>query len=179
MRRPISYGKRTLTEEEQRLWQHVTQGDAPLPEPKAAVAPQAPGRIRINRAMESPRIDISRFPVAAAPVSVGAYAGVDRNTADRFRKGQYPIDATLDLHGMSREKAHMALSGFIHAHCAMGNRCLLVVTGKGTAPGGVLRELLPHWLDEPGLKPFVLALDVAKGHHGGSGAYYILLRRKR
>ncbi|MBY0407454.1 MAG: Smr/MutS family protein, partial [Rickettsiales bacterium] len=44
---------------------------------------------------------------------------------------------------------------------------------------GVLREMLPQWLTEPGLRPLVLAYDTAKPQHGGSGAYYILLRRKR
>jgi DNA-nicking Smr family endonuclease len=111
----------------------------------------------------------------SVPVQKGAYAGIDRNTADRFRKGKYPLDASLDLHGMSREQAHMALSQFVYAHHELGARCLLVITGKGT----VLRELLPNWLDEPRLRPFVLALDEAKQQHGGSGAYYVLLRRKR
>ncbi len=40
---------------------------------------------------------------------ISTYAGIDRNTAERFRKGQYPIDATLDLHGLSRDKAQAAL----------------------------------------------------------------------
>lgn len=110
----------------------------------------------------------------------GQYAGIDRNTAERFRKGNYTIDATLDLHGLSREQAHMALSGFIRAYYSQGARCLLVITGKGYRDGtGVLKELLPHWLDEPGLRPYVLALDTASGKHGGSGAYYILLKRRR
>ena len=115
----------------------------------------------------------------------GAYAGIDRNTAERFRKGESFIDGTIDLHGMSREKAHIALCRFLGAHYERGSRCLLVITGKGSKnqsgemQRGVLREMLPAWLDEPGLRGIVLAFDVAKPKHGGSGAYYVLLRRKR
>ena len=133
------------------------------------------------------------------PLAQGAYANIDRNTAERFRKGDLRIDAAIDLHGMNREKAYMALSGFLRAHYDQGSRCLLAITGKGqkkqpekkaagkemqqeSAQGivqGVLQELLPRWLAEPGLRPMVLVFDVARPKHGGSGAYYILLRRKR
>jgi DNA-nicking Smr family endonuclease len=118
-------------------------------------------------------------------LACGGYAGIDRATAERFRKGDYPIDATLDLHGMSREKAHMMLVTFLTRHFESGARCLLVITGKGKktadshSPVGILRELLPRWLAEPGLKSMILALDVARPKHGGSGAYYLLLRRRR
>ena len=43
-------------------------------------------------------------PQGGAELSCGAYANIDRATSERFRKGDYPIDATLDLHGMNREK---------------------------------------------------------------------------
>ncbi|NBX02866.1 MAG: DNA mismatch repair protein MutS [Alphaproteobacteria bacterium] len=171
-RRPSEIMKRILDEEEMRLWQKAAEDAAPIAA-KKRVLPPSPAKISVR-----PRIwnENVQFPSAHShPVTLGAYAGIDRNTADKFRKGKYPIDAALDLHGMSREQAHMALSGFVHAHYTMGRRCLLVITGKGA----VLQSLLPAWLDEPGLRPFVLALETAALQHGGSGAYYILLRRKR
>lgn len=173
-RSPISYGKRTLTEEENHLWRSVAQGATPLRGDKCFVPKAPPVRVSVRPSFPPERAQY----VPSAPQSalhLGAYAGVDRNTADTFRKGRYPLDASLDLHGMSREQAHMATCQFVHAHYAMGARCLLIITGKGN----VLRELLPAWLNEPGLRPFVLALDHAKQHHGGGGAYYLLLRRKR
>ena len=115
-----------------------------------------------------------------SPLARGSYAGVDANTATRFRKGKYDIDATLDLHGHTREKAHRQLKSFIRSHYARDSRCLLVVTGKGKADApGVLREMLPQWLNEDDVRPMVLAFDHARQQHGGGGAYYILLKRKR
>src|SRR5690606_37704876 len=117
-------------------------------------------------------------PAAASPVAPksktakkdprppvrGQYAGVDANTADRFRKGKYAIDATLDLHGMTREKAHRSLLTFIESHWNRGSRCLLVITGKGLRttgedgqPRGVLREALPEWLAGENMGRMVLA----------------------
>jgi DNA-nicking Smr family endonuclease len=81
---------------------------------------------------------------------------------------------------MTREVAYQALVEFLQRHYARQSRCLLIITGKGSAEtGGVLRAALPRWLDEPGIKSLILALDVARPKHGGSGAYYVLLRRKR
>ena len=131
------------------------------------------------------RSDVPQMPGGMLPaLSLGAYAGVDRRMAQRFKGGELTIDGTMDLHGMSREKAHIAITNFIHEHYTRGSRCLLAITGKGVRKNGenevgVLRELLPIWLAEPGLRPFVLACDTARQKHGGGGAYYILLRRKR
>lgn len=184
--------RRQLSEEEERLWQHVTRNDAPLSADDKRRLPETEKKQHAAPA----RAHREAWPVftqaasALPDLSRGAYAGIDRNTAERFRKGHYPLDGTLDLHGMSREKAHIALGNFLHSHYGRGSRCVLVVTGKGKKQQlqyeaaqdifhGVLREMLPQWLGEPGLRPMVLAFDVASSKHGGSGAYYILLRRKR
>jgi DNA-nicking Smr family endonuclease len=178
-------GKRILTAEEQKLWDYVTRADTRLQAPTYAQEP-APSRTVVQPRNYAREMVFTPHDFSDMPLLSGAYAGIDRNTADTFRKGKYPIDATLDLHGMSREKAHMALMGFVRAHYERGSRCVLVITGKGVrkdvseTPGkGILREMLPVWLAEPGLRPMVLALDQAKQNHGGSGAYYVLLRRKR
>lgn len=178
---PRSKKPRLPTEEEMQLWQVVTRHDAKLPQSGIADIPSP---------VSNPRRFIPLVSHHFAPpmpsftsntqLTLGAYAGIDRNTADRFRKGDYPIDATLDLHGMTREKAHHALTQFIKSHHDHASRCLLVITGKGKSGAiGVLRETLPHWLEEPGIRAMILAYDSAKPKHGGSGAYYILLRRRR
>lgn len=175
MKRPWRHS-RSLSAEEQRMWDYVTRNDTllhgrerqpPKPahsEPQIAVAPQV-----AYRHHAAPIVDA---------LEQGEYAGVDGNTAQRLRRGQYPIDASLDLHGYNREKAHHLLQSFIHGHYARGSRCLLVITGKGAVGGGVLRAQLPQWLNEPDLRPLVLAFDTAR-QHGGSGAFYVLLKRKR
>ncbi len=102
----------------------------------------------------------------------------------RVRRGQVPIDADIDLHGMRQHEARAALSRFILARAARGNRTVLVITGKGlkkTGYGalseqGVLRHLLPRWLNEADLKPFIAGWEVSARHHGGEGAFYVRLR---
>lgn len=174
--------RREVSEEEAALWQRVTQDDHKLQQDRFVEKPVTAFRANVSQ----PRAVMPVMREDFSPLFLGAYAGIDRNTSDRFRKGELAIDGVVDLHGMSREKAHHAVSGFIHAHYVRGSRCLLAITGKGIKKNsegevqpGILREMLPGWLAEPGLRPLVLACDVAKPKHGGTGAYYILLRRKR
>lgn len=107
----------------------------------------------------------------------GNFAGLDRASADRLRRGRYPIEARLDLHGMTQEEAHRALKGFVAGSRRLGRRVVLVITGHGRSSGGVLKSAVPRWLNEPDLRPHVLALTPARPRDGGSGALYLLLRK--
>jgi DNA-nicking Smr family endonuclease len=104
-------------------------------------------------------------------------AGVDRATAERLKRGRYPVEADLDLHGMTQAEAHRALSGFVGGSRRAGRRCILVITGHGRMSGGVLKQAVPRWLAEPELRPHILAIAPAQPRAGGSGALYVLLRR--
>ncbi len=116
-------------------------------------------------------------------------AGIEPNLKQRVQRGRVEIDGTIDLHGMRQVEAHAALTRFIHARSARGDRTLLVITGKGLKKlgddaaviieRGVLRAMLPIWLSEPKLAPLVAGWDVAAQHHGGDGAFYVRLRRER
>jgi len=157
----------------------------PEPPPAAAVIkPASKPTILSHKTRRAAPPPAAPAPAPAA-LEQGNYAGIDRKTAERFRKGKYAIDAALDLHGLTRERAYHALSSFVQGQYAHGSRCLLVITGKGlrgkgeAEERGVLRELLPRWLDEPALRPLILALESARPQHGGGGAYYLLLKRKR
>jgi len=105
----------------------------------------------------------------------------------KLQRGALAIDSRLDLHGMTQTLAHRRLIGFIRQAQSQGYRCVLVITGKGkpqTTQGwydrpGVLREMVPHWLAASDLKPMILSVTSAARHHGGSGAYYVYLRRDR
>jgi DNA-nicking Smr family endonuclease len=115
--------------------------------------------------------------------------GIEPNLKQRLVRGREEIDGTIDLHGMRQVEAHAALSRFIHARHARGDRTLLVITGKGLkklgddaaviVERGVLRQMLPIWLGEPNLAPMVAGWDVAAQGHGGDGAFYVRLRRER
>jgi len=176
--------RRLLTEDETRLWREAMKG-----------AKAYPGRVTAEGEAPPPPPDLSPLPpppeyrpreVVPPPRGVthrldhGTTAGIDRRTADRMKKGEMSIDGTIDLHGLIQDAAYLALHRFVLASAEMERRCLLVVTGKGSKVGaGVLRSQVPRWLNEPALRPFVLAFSYAQPRHGGDGALYVLLKRRR
>ncbi|HEY2444759.1 MAG TPA: Smr/MutS family protein [Rhizomicrobium sp.] len=117
--------------------------------------------------------------------------GIDGRTAERLRRGLLEPQARLDLHGLSERAAHGALATFLRGAAARGLRLILVITGKGAAtaePGdrpfdlaagrrGILREMTPRWLNEPGLAELVADIRNAHPRHGGAGALYVYLRK--
>lgn len=111
---------------------------------------------------------------------------VDPDLSRRLRRGQVAIQGRLDLHGMTQNQAHRALSQFLRHSIAQGRRCVLVITGKGRSrrenPAesvGVLKTQVPLWLQEPAFAALILSISIARPADGGQGAYYILLRRDR
>ena len=119
---------------------------------------------------------------------------LDGRTAERLKRGKLPIEGTIDLHGMTQVEAHGALNRFIASAYAMQKRCVLVITGKGgpLKPNnrdndhfflgrkrGILRDKLPEWLQEGSLAAKVVTFSPAQQKDGGSGAFYVYLRRHR
>lgn len=118
----------------------------------------------------------------AAPVQMDAKA------FGRMTRGKLAPEARIDLHGMTLAEAHPELTHFILSAHARGVRLALVITGKGKAKPdhgpipsriGALRHQVPQWLRLPPLGPIVLQITEAHLRHGGSGAYYVYLRRGR
>ncbi len=111
--------------------------------------------------------------------------GVDKRSVDRLRRGKLPVEARLDLHGMTQTKAEAALARFLAGAQAAGRRCVLVITGKGARERemfespGVLKRRVPVWLNAPANRARVLAFAAARPQHGGGGALYVLLKRQR
>lgn len=177
--------RRFPDEDDARLWRTVTADITPLtrrdPPPKRAEQgkplppPSPPVRQAIAAAMPAPP---PARPVRRKPplLAHGETPDMDRRTAERLRRGQLPIDMRLDLHGMTREPAHHALSATLAAASSAGRRVVLVITGKGQ---GVLQSAVPRWLNEGDNRQRVLAFCHAQPKDGGSGALYVLLKRKR
>lgn len=158
------------------LWQramHDVRRLAPRPEPPPAPSPQ-PAEKRTAAAQAAP-ISAPALP----SLTLDRFAGIDRANAERLKRGKREIEARLDLHGMTQAEAHRALAAFIRASRADGKRCVLVITGRGSASGGVLKSAVPRWLDEPELRPHLLAIATAQPRDGGRGALYVMLRRTR
>ncbi len=120
-------------------------------------------------------------------ITLGSTANIDKNTATKFVKGNYQIDARLDLHGYTEKGAFSAVTDFIKNCYIQRKRCILIITGKGLRDDnkpwyettGVINQALIGWLNNPEIRPFILSVAQAKQSDGGSGAYYILLKRQR
>jgi len=126
--------------------------------------------------------------VKAPPPAIPPLAPLERRLRQRLSRGAQPIDSVIDLHGKRQDEAHEALRRFIIGAHAMGYAVILVVTGKGASgpndqglseERGVLRRTVPHWLRMPDMRPYVIGFEPAAQHHGGSGALYVRIRRKR
>jgi DNA-nicking Smr family endonuclease len=118
------------------------------------------------------------------PVSRGT-PGIDGGTARRLARGKRSPEARLDLHGMTADKAHAALSRFIMESAQSGLRLVLVVTGMGRGEDGrrrgdgVLRRETPRWLGVAPLSSHIVGVYEAHPRHGGAGALYVYLKRGR
>jgi DNA-nicking Smr family endonuclease len=155
------------------------RGVAPLPrdrmeeaEPRSAAPPS-------RRTASMPPTRVLRSAADLPELSAGAAPGLDRRSAERLRRGATRVEARLDLHGMTQAEAHAALVDFLLRAQTAGRRCVLVITGKGEANGGVLRSAVPRWLNEPANRARILAFASAQARDGGTGALYLLLRRRR
>jgi DNA-nicking Smr family endonuclease len=114
-------------------------------------------------------------------------AGLDGNTERRLERGDIAPTAKLDLHGLTESAAHGTLLTFLIAAHRRGDRLVLVVTGKGAAADsdsplfergrGVLRQMVPRWLDEAPMAKIVADKRWSHRRHGGDGALYIYLRK--
>ena len=179
---PMRRGRRP-TVEELALWHHATRGVEPSrPDPEPAGAPAPPPVVPPAPAASPPR-HLAPTKPRQAPLRPSQRldplgpVDIDRGSWRRLRRGHYPVEARLDLHGLTQAQAHDALAGFLAFSQSQHRRCVLVITGRGALSGGTLRAMTPRWLDEPPNRRRVLAYAVAQRHHGGEGAIYVLLRR--
>ncbi len=174
-----------VPEDDKDLWRRVTEDTKPLPGRRPppredGPKPETPGLTRKPRAAPAmPRP--AEPPAPRRPeLAAGALADVDKRTADRLKRGKLEIEGRLDLHGMTEEAARRAVGGFLADSQDAGKRCVLIITGKGPGPeGGVLRQALPQWLNLPNNRARLVAFAPAQPRHGGHGAVYLLLKRRR
>lgn len=189
---------RGLKPEEEKLWQRIADSATPMhrryqPQPKAPVKTPvktpAPAPVEPPFSPPSFRIGETAAPRTENPAkSAGRPPRMDTRTFGRMKRGKVVPEARIDLHGMTLAAAQMSLTGFLLRAHADGKRLVLVITGKGRKPDdddpvpqrrGVIRRHLPEWLSSPPLGALVLEWTTAHQRHGGSGAFYVYLSRRR
>ncbi|KUF09582.1 Smr/MutS family protein [Pseudoponticoccus marisrubri] len=194
--------RRRVRPEELELWQQVARGTDPLHKDRRSFAPKQAEPARSERPEPSPkpapipefelggnamrRTETHVFPRTTSDHVNGAPVQMDRKTFTRLKRGKLRPEARIDLHGMTLDQAHPALIRFIMDSQSRGRRLVLVITGKGSREDpydasprrrGVLKSQVPHWLRLPPVGRSVLQVSEAHRAHGGTGAYYVYLRR--
>jgi DNA-nicking Smr family endonuclease len=183
--------RRQLSDEEEALWAGLTRSIKPLrsgkpgpkTSPKSSATPPAASAPAPSQTRSHP-VTPRETPQPSPPL-----APLGRRLKQRVARGREPIEARLDLHGMTQQEAHAALLRFLHRAQASGAKTALVVTGKGLRKSssgaeydadsrpGVLKRQVPLWLALPEFRLLVVGFDDAHVGHGGEGALYVRLRR--
>jgi DNA-nicking Smr family endonuclease len=184
---PPASRKRMLSEEERALWEGVARQTKPLrgkPRPARAHGVEPPSNVSAIRPAAPPRPSVPVHAPKPAKPAAPPLAPLGRRERAKLSRGRNEIDARLDLHGMTQLHAHHALLGFLQRAHHDGLTFVLVITGKGTMSGGefergVLRRQVPHWLSLPEFRALVTGFEEAHIGHGGSGALYVRIRRRR
>jgi DNA-nicking Smr family endonuclease len=205
-RRPEPIAKRTAAsdKEDELTFHRMMSGVTPLTEKSARVpmtAESRSGRAKVNpeelrkqAQVEATSVlehlhslvdDVARFEVSDDGKRVeGRRVDAPPNLVRELRRGMLPIDARLDLHGLTAVDARERLADFLKEKRGRGERCVLVIHGKGEGTagsiggaGGVLRGEIAAWLAQGRAKDCVAAFATAREEDGGEGAVYVALRR--
>lgn len=177
-------GKRSgpgLDPQDRALWDEVKKSIKPLKKSrpaKAASGEVASYTVPATRRTKPANPAISAPPVREAP-KPPPLAKIDRRTKSRVARGRTEIDARLDLHGMTLERARSRLASFIREAQGHGYGLVLVITGKGVSGRGALKHEVPQWLALAEFRALVIGFEEAAINHGGSGALYVRIRRAR
>lgn len=191
--------RRGLTSDDKEVWEGVAKTIKPMAKSEFAQAlnltqdkPRRPVREPVQpfeiKPRRQPNISVHLAPNPTESLKK-APPQMDRKNFDRLRKGKMVPDRRVDLHGMTAQVAHSVLTQFILSAHAGGARLVLVITGKGRTHGeadsvmpqrkGIIRHSVPEWLRQVPLAGKVVQVIPAHRKHGGDGAYYVYLRRKR
>ena len=162
------------------LFRDAMAGVAPL-KGRPAV-PHAPARVQAK----TPAPVAKSEPLPPAPTLPGPPVAqpFDRDVGRALAKGKRSPEASLDLHGMTLVAAEKAVARFLADSATQNLRLVLIVTGKGTRLeggrmfGGRIRAEFPAWLERSDNRALVAGVRTAHPRHGGSGAFYVLLRRR-
>jgi DNA-nicking Smr family endonuclease len=188
---------RKIKSDEQALWKKVADTAIPIHTAMADPKPKIPKTVFKNSKLIVAKPTFPLFKVGSKshlngnPIRKEAPPSKTRMDSKSFGKltrGKLRPEASLDLHGMSLSEAHPALQGFILGSAQLQRRLVLVITGKGKpksdfslTPGtqGILQRNVPIWLAQAPLSSVILEATPAHQRHGGDGAIYVYLRKRR
>lgn len=172
--------RRVVRDDEARLFEDAMREVKPLAgrggeAPDGTGAKAAPKEKHLGPAAPLP-------PSRQAPMPElrpGQAVDLGARTMERLRRGRVRPEARLDMHGMTQDEAHRAVTSFIAASRSAGRRCVILITGRGWGKlgGGILREQTPRWLNLQPTRRNILGFAEARPKDGGAGALYVLLKK--
>ncbi len=195
---------RPLKDDDHEAWEKVTRTVKPLNRlpyvrPVAQCKAEHPVSVSgpakpVNAKPADPVRKVARA-IATQAIKSQPHNNLDRRHKQKLSRGNVDIDARLDLHGHSVERARISLLGFLQSSRANGHRNILVITGKGSSPftrhtlhssdiflaperQGRLRTEFPRWMAQPEFSSHIVGFQPAHPRHGGGGAFYVRLKRK-
>lgn len=167
----------TFSTEDIKIWKQITETVKPLKVNRKETVPAV--KTNTEQKKEQYRYKDTNEKVPAQhkheeEIRPNQTHKTDGNNFKKLKKGEYPIDITIDLHGMNKEQAYKKLENTIIESLHNQYRCIRVITGKGK---GVLSGNVPRWLNTQKFRPCILAITHSPSHKGGEGVIYVLLRK--
>lgn len=174
------YPGRPPTEAERDLFATAMKDVKPIDSGKVAPALVPLPGARPRRVITRLELPLS----GEAPAPGSRVHTMDGAKQKRLVRGELPIEARLDLHGLTQDAAHRSLDRFLAQCHDSGLRAVIIITGRGRgpideAPTGVLYHMVPRWLNAPDHAHRVLGWHPAQRRDGGEGALYVVLKRAR
>lgn len=171
--------KPRITDEDLKFFQQAVAGVKKLIPKKIRVPKPKSHFIRTRPDDKNKEIDILELhdaPVVRSEEFITyKHPSISNKTLRKLRKGQYNVDAKLDLHGFTTEEAKKQVQNFLQEALYSNYRVVLIIHGKGRHKDTpVLKSKLNSWLRQLSV---VLAFCSAHSAHGSRGAVYVLLKR--
>lgn len=171
---------RRLNAEESALWRKVVESVRPL---HGALADEPAPKEEPEDGPPAPALAAARVKPAPAPARKTVGTTLDGSWDRRLSRGLVSPDASLDLHGRNLATAYDLIDRRLEESITGGARLLLLITGKApsaaTGQRGAIRAAIGDWLGASRHAGDIAAVRNAHPRHGGAGALYIVLRRKK
>lgn len=183
-------GSRKLGKEERILWGKVAKTTRPISgrledllafdgmeEPLAESEVSQAGKSTFPRMLVEPAEPTPLAPDKKPKI----HQPMEKPVKRKLTRGRLPLEGRIDLHGMFQSEAHAVLLDFLLRAHERGLRHVLVITGKGRSIGsdGALKRAVPMWFSKPEYRHLISSYEDASANHGGDGALYVRLSRRR
>lgn len=172
--------KRPLRPDEVKVWAEVARTVEPLPGKAVPTIPEEPKSVEPPKPSGAPLIVSPTEPKRPKPRSEPKWEPdpIEPKRKKRIARERQPIEARVDLHGLTLFEAEDRVKSFVRRSWEQGFRAVLIVTGKGSSGGGIIRDWAPTWLADASLAGVVAGVSTAERRHGGEGALYVALKRR-